>query len=238
MGSHAKFTTFNEAPLHAALKAWCRRPRDRVEAPVDGFVVDLVRGKRLIEIQTGNFSGLRRKLEALLPRHPVHVVYPVEAQKWLVKLPRKKGEMPTRRKSPKRGRVEHVFRELVSLAHLVPEANFSLQVVLAHVEEARRYDGKRGWRRGGWVTHERRLLEVVGQHTFKCPADYLALLPKILEEPFTTAELAAAWAAPRWLAHKGAYCLHRMSALTRDGKRGNAWRYRRAKSPLPRGKAG
>lgn len=223
------FSTFNEAPLHAALKAWYRRARDRVEAPVDGYVIDLVRGKRLIEIQTGNFSAIRRKLEALLVRHPVRLVYPVEAQKWLVKLPREKGKAPARRKSPKRGRVEHVFQELVSLAHLVPEKNFSLEVVLAHVEEARRYDGKRGWRRGGWVTHERRLIEVVGQRTFECPTDFLALLPESLDEPFTTAELAAAWGVPRWLAQKGAYCLHRMGALARCGKRGNAWRYRRAR---------
>ena len=45
--------TLNEKPLHAALKDWCARPGDQFEVFVDGFVVDIVRGNLLIEIQTG-----------------------------------------------------------------------------------------------------------------------------------------------------------------------------------------
>jgi hypothetical protein len=42
--------TLNEKPLHAALKQWYAEPEDRIEAPVDGFTVDIVRGDLLIEI--------------------------------------------------------------------------------------------------------------------------------------------------------------------------------------------
>ena len=69
--------TLNEGALHAGLKEWYRRPRDRPEEKVDGYVVDLVRGRLLIEIQTGNFTPLRRKLDALLPSHRVRLVAPV-----------------------------------------------------------------------------------------------------------------------------------------------------------------
>src|SRR6266508_2659233 len=55
--------TPNEGALHAELKDWYRRRGDRVEQLVDGFVVDLVRGELLVEIQTGSFAPLRRKLE-------------------------------------------------------------------------------------------------------------------------------------------------------------------------------
>jgi len=61
----AAIGTLNEGVLHAQLKDWYRRPGDRVEQLVDGFVVDLVRGELLVEIQTGRFAPLRRKLEQL-----------------------------------------------------------------------------------------------------------------------------------------------------------------------------
>jgi hypothetical protein len=70
----------NEQPLHAALKAWYARPGDRMEVPLDGYVIDLVQGELLIEIQTGNFSDIKRKLHELVPRYPVRLIYPVAAQ--------------------------------------------------------------------------------------------------------------------------------------------------------------
>jgi len=54
----------NEKPLHAALKTWYAGPDDRVEVPVNGgqrgYVIDLVQDDLLIEIQTGNFSSIKR----------------------------------------------------------------------------------------------------------------------------------------------------------------------------------
>ena len=46
----------NEQPLHAALKEWYVQPGDQVEVQLDGYYIDLVRGERLIEIQTGGIS--------------------------------------------------------------------------------------------------------------------------------------------------------------------------------------
>jgi hypothetical protein len=217
--------TLNEKPLHAALKKWYARPDDRFEVPVDGFVVDIVRGDLLVEVQTGSFSGIKRKLAVLAAHHPVRLVYPVAREKWIVKLAKDGHGRLSRRKSPKRGAFEHVFVELVSFPQLLSDPNFSLDVLLIQEEESRRYDGKRGWRRGGWVTHERRLLEVVGRRLFETPADMRALLPNALDEPFTTSELAAAIARPRRLAQKMAYCLREMGVIAPVGKRGNAILY-------------
>jgi len=55
--------TLNEGALHAQLKEWYRRPGDLLEQVAGGFVVDLVRGDLLVEIQTGGFAPLRRKPE-------------------------------------------------------------------------------------------------------------------------------------------------------------------------------
>ena len=69
--------TLNEGALHAQLKEWYRRPGDLLEQVAGGFVVDLVRGDLLVEIQTGGFAPLRRKIELLAQEHPVRLVAPV-----------------------------------------------------------------------------------------------------------------------------------------------------------------
>lgn len=219
--------TLNEKPLHAALKAWYAEPGDRIEVPVDGFMIDIVRGDLLIEIQTGSFSAMKRKLAALLESHPVRVVYPVAAQKWIVRLG-EDGEILGRRRSPRRGTAADLFAELVSFPALLDHAHLSLDVLLIHADELRqRGEGRRGWRRGGWVITERRLIDVVGRQTFSAPGDLLALLPDTLPDPFTTADLAAALGRPRRLAQQAAYCLRESGAITVAGKRGNAILYAR-----------
>jgi hypothetical protein len=220
-----KIGMLNEKPLHAALKKWYARPNDLFEVSVDGFIVDIVRGDLLVEIQTRNFAAIKQKLTKLTVRHPVRLVYPIAREKWIVKVAQD-GHTPLgRRKSPKRGAFEQVFEELVSFPGLLSSPNFSLDVLLVQEEEIRRYDGTRGWRRKGWVTHERRLLRVVDQRLFETPADMAALIPHTLAEPFTTAELAAAIGKSRRLAQKMAYCLREMGATEPVGKRGNAILY-------------
>lgn len=116
----------------------------------------------------------------------------------------------------------------MSFPKLLSKPYFALDVLLIQEEKVRRYDGTRSWRRRGWVTHERRLLQVVGQRLFETPADMAGLLPADLAEPFTTSDLTAAIAQPRWLAQKMAYCLREMGSIASVGKRGNAVLYIRA----------
>jgi hypothetical protein len=118
-----------------------------------------------------------------------------------------------------------VFGELVSFPQLIAHDSFSLDILLIHEEELRRYDGRRGWRRRGWVTHERRLLNVVAQRRFSSRADMLELLPASLAQPFTTSDLASAIGRPRRLAQRMAYCLREMGAIQAVGKQGNAFLY-------------
>ncbi|MGD2178539.1 MAG: hypothetical protein PVG71_12030 [Anaerolineae bacterium] len=217
----------NEQPLHAALKTWYAQPGARFEVEVDGFVVDIVQGDLLVEIQTGNFSAVKEKIKTLVGRHRLRLVYPVAREKWLLKLPKEGEGEARRRKSPKRGRVEEVFKELVSFPGLMHSASFSLEVLLIQEEELRRYDPTRRWRNRGWVTVERRLLDVVSRRLFETPEDIVAILPAGLPQRFTTADLARGMDGPRWLAQKTAYCLRKMGAIFEVGKRGRSKLYAR-----------
>ena len=218
----------NEKPLHAALKAWYTEPDDRFEVEVDRFIIDIVRGALLVEIQTRGFSSVKRKLEKLTANHPVRLVYPIATEKWVVRLSDDGAAQEGRRKSPKRGSILELFRELVSFPHLISHPNFSLEVLLIQEEEVRQQGLARNWRRRGWGTVERRLVQVVDRRLFATPADLAALIPASLEEPFTTAGLADAIHQPRWLAQKMTYCLRSAGAIAEAGKQGKAIRYVRA----------
>lgn len=222
--------SLNESPLHEAVKHWYAAPNDETEVSVDGYIVDLVRANgELVEVQTAHFGQMRAKLDALLAGHRLRLVYPVAQAKWIVKVS-EDGEILSRRKSPKAGRVESLFGELVSIPHLLAHPNFRLDVLLIHAEEVwRSHDkgGKRGWRRGGWIIHEKRLLEVVACHSFTESAQFADLLPETLPTPFTTAELAGHTRLPRRLAGQMAYCLREMGQIQAQGKRGRAWLYTR-----------
>ena len=222
-----KIGSLNEKPLHAALKSWYAEEGDGFEVPIDGYVIDIVRGDLLIEIQTRSFSSIKDKLGKLVSDHVLRLVYPVPQEKWIVKVSDDGHSRVSRRKSPKRGRAEHVFAELVSFPTLLANRNFSLEVLLIQEEEFRRFDGRRGWRRRGWVTLERRLLDVLDCHRFETPADMATLLPDHLAEPFTTSDLAVALAQPRRLAQQMAYCLREMGVVVHIGKQGNSVLYRR-----------
>jgi hypothetical protein len=222
-----KIGSLNEKPLHAALKSWYAEEGDQFEVPVEGYVIDIVRGELLIEIQTRGFCSLKVKLNRLVRSHALRLVYPIPQEKWIVKVSGD-GQSPiNRRKSPKRGRTEHVFSELVSFPSLLENPNFSLEVLLIQEEEFRRFDGRRAWRRKGWVTHERRLLRVVDRHRYRTPAEMAALIPRDLGQPFTTSDLAVSLAQPRRIAQQMAYCLREMGVIVRVGKQGNALVYAR-----------
>ena len=215
----------NEKPLHASLKQWYARPGDRFEVPVDGFVIDIVRDDLLIEIQTRNFSSIKSKLTNLARSHHVRLIYPIVQEKWIVRLLTDRKVDPVRRKSPKRGRIEDLFWELVSIPQLLSNPNFSLEVLMIREEEVRRYEGKRKWRTRGWVIEGRRLLDVVDQRLFVASADWLRFLPNGLES-FTTIDLATQIETRRELAQKMAYCLRESRMIELIGLRGRANLYR------------
>jgi len=216
--------TLNEGRLHADLKAWYARPGDRLEQPLDGYVIDLVREKTLVEFQTAGFAPLRHKLERLLDRHDVRVVVPIPLTRRIVRLSAD-GEVLSARRSPRRGRAEDVFARLVSLPATLAHPRFELELLLTHEEEHRRHEHGRARRRHGWIVAGRALVSVEQSIVLASAADALALLPA-LPDAFDTADLAAAAGCTRRLAQQMAYCLRALGAFEPDGKRGRSVLYR------------
>ncbi len=229
-GQRPGIGTTNEGALHAALKARLSQPGDLLEAPVDGYVVDIVRGDLLIEVQTRHFGSIRHKLEALLANHRVELVYPIPALKWIVQLDPADGQERSRRRSPKRGQLVDLFDELMRIPALIDHPNLTLVVALTHEEDVRCADGQGSWRRGGVSLVERRLIDVVELVRFSGRNDLLALLPSQVEQPFTTRSLARQMGIRIPQARRVAYCLRKLGLATRTGMEGHAPTYLLANS--------
>ena len=214
--------TLNEKPLHAGLKTWYAKPGDAFEIKVDGYFIDIVQDDLLVEIQTRNFSAIKRKVIDLTKRHSLRLVYPIAQEKWIVKLPKNEGDFPNRRKSPKHGEITEIFGELVSFPELLTCENFSLEVLLIQEEEVRRYVGNTNWRRRGWKTEERRLLSVLESQVFETPADMQKLIPSKLPAQFTTSDLVEVMTISSRASQQTVYCLRKMGAIEQIGKRGRS----------------
>lgn len=214
-----------EKSLHGAIKHWYARSGDSLEMQVDGYLVDIVRDNLLIEIQTRNFSALRLKLTRLTSGHKVRLVYPVSQRKWIVRIDGAGETVLSRRRSPKRGRVEDLFSELIYIPSLVKNPNFSLEVLLVHSEDVLIDDGRGSWRRRRWSIHDRRLLDIVDRVLFENPEDFIELLPSTLPAKFTTIDLSEALKLRSSTAQKMAYCLRLMGVIEVVGKRSRAMLY-------------
>ena len=211
----------NERSLHAALKQWVSLPEDRFEVPLDGYVIDLVRGEQLIEIQTRNFSAIRNKLKSLVAQHKVHLLHPVTSEKWVVQVDASGLKVTSRRKSPYKGQLTDLFEELVRIPELMAHDNFSLEVVFIKEDEVRCRDGKGSKHRKRVSVVDRRLVEVVQSYKFRNTKDFLAFIPATVPQPFSNKELAVSLLLPLHRCRQITYCLRKMGAITVVGKNRN-----------------
>jgi hypothetical protein len=218
--------TLKEKSLHAQIKEWYRSDGDRVEVPVERYIVDIVRNDLLIEIQTGNFSAIIDKYSRLLQSHRIRLIYPIIYKK-IIKTYDEKGNVISERKSPKKGRAEDLFDELIRIPVLLRNDNFEIEILSVEVDEIRCRDGKGSWRRKGISIIDRNLVKVIEQELFRSPSDLRRFIPADLPEPFGNKELAAAIPLNVRKARKITYTLSRMGSLEVAEKRGNELLYTR-----------
>jgi len=210
----------NETSLHSMIKNWYSRSGDQIEAKVQGFIVDIARDDMLIEIQTGNFSAVKKKLKSLVMNHKVRLIYPIAKEKSIIYVNPSNGAPVKRRRSPRKGDVLDIFVELVRIPELAREDNFTLEILMIKEEETRCADGNGSWRRRGVSIKDRRLVEVVGTVVFANIKDYLKLLPNDLAQPFTNRILTKRMGVTVPRIRRITYCLRKMGAIKEVGRNG------------------
>lgn len=212
--------TLRESTLHSNLKLWIKEQGDQLELPIENFIIDIVRDDLLIEIQTKNFSSIKRKLKTLLKNHRVLLIHPIVKDKWIITLDQQLNKIIRKRLSPIHLSYLDIFEELIRIPNLIANPNLTIELLLVEIEEFRVNDGKGSWRRKGWSIYDKRLVNVAEKKVFCSPIDFLMLKPSSLKLPFTNVELAHSLKKPLNLAQKMSYCLRKMGIIKLVGKSG------------------
>jgi hypothetical protein len=216
-----------EHSLHQEIKTAYAIPGDQFEVKLGNYIIDILRGNQLIEVQTKNFSAIKEKLQTLTTNHQVRLVYPLVERRWITYIT-KDNIVIEKRKSPRKGVLTDVFRELVMIPSIIGHVNFSLEILFIDEEEIRCADGKGSWRRRGVSIKERKLLNVNNRVLFQNKADYLKVLPEDLNEVFTNRELAKVAKIPIRTAQQITYCLRKSGIIHTSEKRGNAYAFQKS----------
>ena len=212
--------SLNETTLHEQIKLAYAEGTGLPEQEFGGFLVDVVTDDELIEVQTRGLGKLRRKIVTLSVQRPIRIVHPVARETVINKLSAG-GELVSSRRSPKRGRVEDAFREIVSIADLLPDPAVTIDVLIVDVVETRIDDGTGSWRRRGVRIAGRALSRIVALHRLCSGADYLAHIPPELRETrFTNEDLIAATGLPYRTVQPVTSALRKMTVLSVVGRSG------------------
>lgn len=124
--------TMKEGSLHANLKEWYMVPGDKQEVTVDGYDVDILHGEVLIEIQTCNFASIKNKLNDLVEKHKVRLVYPIPTEKWIIQMTQDNKNCLGKRKSPqKRGTLRLFKSQALIISNPIPEPPMPQQTIFS-----------------------------------------------------------------------------------------------------------
>jgi hypothetical protein len=209
----------SESSLHLQLKEYYHQPGDKIEYHVDKFIIDIVRKNYLIEVQTKNFSAIKKKLETLIRDYKVLLVFPIIQDKWILKFDLNNKKIIKRTLSPKHCNYYAIFEELIRIPDLICEPNLMIEALIIQANEIWVNDDRGSWKRRGWSIKDRNLIRILDQKLFSSPEHFLALLPSDLETPFTNNDLSKSIIISQRLASMMTYCLRKMNLLKIVGKK-------------------
>lgn len=193
--------TYNESSLHRTLKnMYCMNCGGKTEQQVGSWICDIVGSDgSVIEIQTGNISVLKKKVEYLLSEgRKVTIVHPVVVKK-IIETYECDNVLASKKKSPKEESVYSVLRGLTGIYTLLTRKNIALELVYISVTELRKktekpcqLENKSRRFLKSWKPFDKRLNEIEKTVRLTKKSDYKKLIPGSVCDPFTPPDLARA----------------------------------------------
>lgn len=220
--------TLGEKTLHAVLKRFYEPDESCREIKTGSFYADIKKDDKIIEIQTRAFDKLRKKLDFFLRDNDVTVVYPVAAVKSIAWID-EKGNVSKKRKSGKKGTLHDIYGELYKIRPQLNCDRLHLRIVLLDITEYRNLDGWSYDKKRGSTRYERIPNKLIGQHYIESLEEYLDFIPDGLSEPFTVKDFAKKAKITEYRASTALNILNTVNAVTRVGKRKQAYLYERNK---------
>lgn len=222
--NHSGIGTLSEKTVHGVLKNYYEPDGDYQEVALNGYVADIFRNGKVIEIQTGNFNKMRDKLSVFLNLYEVKIVYPIPHIKYLNMLDTATGEITCRRKSPKCGSPYEVFKELYRIKNFLKHPNLSLDIVMLDIEEYRTEAVNRRTRKPT-ERFDRIPKNIDSIVSIENIEDYLALVPVELADEFTAKDYKTAARVSSGMAGMAVNILNYLGTIENIGKRGRAYLY-------------
>ena len=219
--------TLGEKTLHAVLKNYFEPHTENQEIKVGGYVADIVGENGVIEIQTGNFNKLLKKLERFLEFCNVTVVYPIAATKYLSWMDMDSGEITSRRKSPRRGKIYDIIPELYKIKYTLDNPRLNICICMLELEEIRYLNGWSKDKKKGSSRCDRIPAALTDEIHINSPYDYGIFLPDSLPEEFTSKDLSDHARISRSCAQTALNIFTYLEIVRRTGKRNNTIIYRK-----------
>ena len=219
--------TRNESSLHKTLKFQYAGPGGKTEAAVGDYVADgISKSGEYIEVQTGSFAPLLKKIKTISANAKVRIIHPVIVCK-ILEVYDEKGVFLYRRKSPVKGTPWDLFDVLMYAPELALLKGVTIELILTDITEKRVKDGKGSWRRKGMSIKDKVLTTWHEKRVFAKKSDYLRFIPFKKGVEFTVSSLAAECGIRDSIARRALYVLTKIKAVKRVGKTRNAWVYTR-----------
>lgn len=231
--------TYNESDLHEKLKTiYALEENGECERQIPGtkWIADvLLKDESVIEIQTGNVSALKEKIDHLLKsKKKIKVVKPIIIEKIIET---NDGEKSTSKKSPKKETVYSMLRGLTGVFEELTDENFELVVLFVKCTEARKKTeekvqilNKSRRHLKNWIPLGKKLNSIEGKRIFKSKSDYANLIPGSVPKKFTKKELTQAIMeesgreSAKW-SNLLIWLLLKMEIISETEKRGRAKQY-------------
>ena len=189
------FGTLAEKRLHAVIKKYICPNEDFHEVSMEGtrFLADIRVGNDVVEVQTGSFYPMRKKIDFYMQSTDctVTVVHPIALVRRLSWVDPETFEIGFPRRVAGE-RAEALLPELYYLLPHLGNPRLRFRLLLLEVHDFRLQNGARS-RDGkkGSVRYERMPLSLIDELNFNTPDDFRRFLPDGLPSPFTVKQFSA-----------------------------------------------
>ncbi|MFI3258024.1 MAG: hypothetical protein R3Y36_06985, partial [Spirochaetales bacterium] len=183
--------TYNESDLHRTVKnLMADNYNGKTEQKVGSYICDILcADNTIIEIQTQNLGNLTAKILNLLQSHRVILVHPLATQSYIEYYAQDTdgniaAQPLSRRKSPKKKNIYHIFDELMGIYPALLHEDFTLQIIEVvitkkriRLEKAVQTPNKNRRFLRNWISHDTSLDKITATHLFNTAEHYTDLLP-------------------------------------------------------------
>lgn len=222
------FSTYMEKTLHKVTKLYYEPDAQYHECRTEsGYIADIFRDNKITEVQTGNLSSMKTKLNDYLSDKSVEkvtVVYPMKAIKHLCWVNKETGEVSNTTRSAKFYEVYAFYGEIYPIKDCIPNEKFNLDIIMYEATELKYLDGWGKHRKNNATKIDVIPKSVIKVYHFMNINDYLGLFPPeiLASERFTVKELQKYSGVKGKPVYSFLNVMRELKLIEKTGKKGNA----------------